>query len=60
MQCPTYISRKKDMLFQNLNALKTVEHVIAEIDEGLGNQARTIRESSMPRSAGDCLRFWLW
>lgn len=44
----TYIMRKKDMLFQNLNALKTVEHVIAEIDQGLGNKTRTIHDSSMP------------
>ena len=57
MQCPTYISRKKDMLFQNLNALKTVEHVIAEIDEGLGNHARTIRESSMPEVLATALGF---
>lgn len=44
----TYIMRKKDMLFQNINALKTVEHVIAEIDQGLGNKSRTINTSSMP------------
>ena len=36
------------MLFHNLNALKTVEHVIAEIDQGLGNKSRTIKDSSMP------------
>ena len=44
----SYITRKKDMLFQNVNALKTVEHVIAEIDQGLGNKSRTIDTSSMP------------
>lgn len=44
----TYRLKKKDMLFQNLNALKTVEHVIAEIDQGLGNKSRTISTSSMP------------
>ncbi len=44
----TYLMRKKDMIFQNLNALKTVEHVIAEVDEGLGNKTRTINDSSMP------------
>ena len=44
----TYITRKNDMLFQNFNALKTVEHVIAEVDTGLGNKSRNINNSSMP------------
>ena len=48
MKNSTYLMRKKDMIFQNINALKTVEHVIAEIDQGLGNKSRTINDSSMP------------
>ena len=48
MKASTYLTRKKDMIFQNINALKTVEHVIAEVDQGLGNKSRTIKTSSMP------------
>lgn len=44
----TYIRHKKDMLFQSLNSLKTVEHLFSEIDLGLGNKLRTIKDSSMP------------
>lgn len=44
----TYIRHKKDMVFQSLNSLKTVEHLFSEIDAGLGNSSRTINNSSMP------------
>lgn len=45
------------MLFRNLNALTTVEHVIAEIDQGLGNKSRTINDSSMPEVLAAALGF---
>lgn len=57
MDSRTYINRKKDMIFQNINALKTVEHVIAEIDQGLGNKARTINSSSIPEVLATAIGF---
>lgn len=41
----TYITSKKDMKFQSIEALKTVENVIAEADSALNDKSKRISDS---------------
>lgn len=44
----TYLTRKKDMLFRNVKSLKSVEDLIKEIDQGLGQPHRQVHYSTTP------------
>lgn len=43
-----YIKKKKDMKFEGLESLKTVENIFIEIDEASNDKYRTINTSAIP------------
>ena len=45
-----YVKNKKDMKFQNFNALKTVESVLNEVDEAIKDKLRNIKKSAIPEA----------
>lgn len=44
----TYITKKKDMIFQDIKALQPVVNVVNEAAEALSDKTRTIRNSAIP------------
>ena len=48
MPMATYITKKKDMIFQDIKALQPVVNVVNEAAEALSDKTRTIRNSAIP------------
>lgn len=51
----TYVKKKKEMTFQNLEALQPIVNVVNEAAYALNDKARTIQESAIPEVLGGAL-----
>lgn len=51
----TYVKKKKDMVFQSIEALQPIVNVVNEAANALSDKSRTIRESAIPEVLGAAL-----
>ena len=44
----SYVKKKKDMIFQNIESLQQVVNVVNEAASAVSDKSKTIRESAIP------------